>query len=409
MSSFSTALSGLTANNAALDVVGNNLANLNTQGFKTSDVQFKDVMGEVTSTAQTGAGVSAPYTSRQFTQGSVQSTGGLFDAAIQGNGMFVVKATSGDPLYTRDGSFKVDGNGLLVTQTGERVQGWPALNGVVNASGAPGDISVTDLAAQVPSATTQMTLSANLDATAAVGDTFSTPLQVVDSLGATHVATMNFKKTAANKWDYTVTLPGEELTAGTAGTPSSLKTGSLTFSSAGKLTTPDATAPITVPATGLKNGAADLSIDWSLYNTDGSPLLTQYAQTSAATGSTQQGIQPASVTGVSITTGGTLTATYSSGKQAVIAQIALASIGNPDSLVSAGNNNFKLGTDTLTPSVGAPGTGTRGNIVGGSIEASNVDLARELTNLIVYQRGYQANSKVITTTDQITQILLNMK
>lgn len=409
MSSFSSALSGLASNEAALEVVGNNLANLNTNGFKTSDVHFKDVMGDVNGTAQIGGGVSTPYTARQFNQGSVESTSGAYDVAIQGDGMFVLRSTSGETLYSRDGSFKVNGSGMLVTATGERVQGWPGINGVVNASGPVSDISLNDLAARPPLATTMMSLNANLDASSAINDTFSTPIQIVDSLGVTHIASMDFKKTGANAWDYEVTLPGDDLTAGTPGTPFSLTTGTLTFDSAGHLTAPAAGSPVAIAATGLKDGAADLNINWSLYSAAGNPMLTQYAQASAATASSQDGIQPAQVTGIKITDGGALMANYSTGKQVLIAQIAIASIGNPDSLVSAGNNNFQAGADTMTPTVGAPGTGTRGKLIGGSLETSNVDLARELTNLIIYQRGYQANSKVITTTDQITQVLLNMK
>jgi flagellar hook protein FlgE len=382
---------------------------LNTEGFKANQVHFKDVMGQVAGDAQIGAGVGAPSTARQFEQGSIQATQGAFDAAIQGSGFFVLKNTAGDTLYSRDGGMSINSNGLLVNGNGERVQGWSAVNGVLNATGPAADISVTALASQPPIPTTKMTLSANLNAAAANNDTFSTGIQVVDSLGVTHTLTVNFKKTAANKWDYEVFIPGEDVTGGTAGTPKSLKTGSLTFDSAGVLTSPAAGTPVAIAIAGPVSGAANMAIDWSLFDSAGKQLVTQYSQKSAASGTTQNGLQAAQVTGIRIADDGILVATYSSGKQVNVAQIALASIGNPDTLVSVGHNDYQLGTDTLTPSVGAPGTGPRGTIVGGSIESSNVDLAREFTNLIVYQRGYQANSKVITTIDQITQALLNIK
>src|SRR5689334_16601364 len=408
--SFSTALSGLAANNTALDVVGNNLANLNTTGFKSDAILFKDIMGQTSGSTEIGAGVATTATSKQFTQGSIQPTAGALDAAIEGNGVFVLRDSAGSTLYTRAGSFKFDGTGTLVTATGEKVQGWSAVNGVLDPTGTVGDISINSVASQPPSATTKMTLSANLDASSATGAKFTAPLQGVDSLGVTRVLTFAFSKTGANAWDYDVSSPGEDVTGGTAGTPSSLQTGSLSFDSTGKLTSPAAGSPVNVATTtGLTSGASDLNIDWSLYTSDGTPLLTQYAQTSAASATSQNGVIAAQLTGIRLGDGGELLANFSSGKQVAIAQIALASVGNPDSLVSVGNNNFQIGTETLTPTIGLPETGNRGKLLGGSLESSNVDLAREFTNLIIYQRGYQANAKVITTQDQLSQVLLNIK
>ena len=408
--SFSTALSGLAANNTALDVVGNNLSNLNTTGFKADAIQFKDIMGQTSGSTEIGAGVATSGTSKQFTQGSIQPTSGALDAAIEGNGVFVLKTASGSTVYTRAGSFKFDGTGTLVTSTGEKVQGWTAVNGVLNDNGNIGDISSTAIASQPPIATTKMTVSANLDASAADGTVFSTPLQVFDSLGVSHTLTYTFTKTGSNAWSYDVSIPGDDLTGGTAGTATSLATGNVTFDSAGNLTAPLAAAPVDVKTTtGLASGATDLNMTWSLYSSDGTSLVTQFAQTSSASATTQDGVQAAQLTGIQLGDNGTLMATFSSGKEVAIAQIALAAIGNPDSLISVGNNNFKVGTDTLTPTVGVPNTGNRGNIQGGSLESSNVDLAKEFTNLIIYQRGYQANAKVITTQDQIDQVLLNIK
>jgi flagellar hook protein FlgE len=408
--SFSTALSGLAANNTALDVVGNNLANLNTTGFKADSILFKDIMGQTSGSTVIGAGVATTGTSKQFTQGSIQPTAGPLDAAFEGNGAFVLRNGSGTTLYTRAGNFSFDGTGTLVTGTGEKVQGWSAVNGVLTTNGNVGDISITAIASQSPTATTKMALDANLDASAPTGTKFSTPLQVVDSLGVTHILTYSFTKTGSNAWDYDISIPGEDLTGGTAGTPQSLANGSLTFDSAGNLTAPAAGAPVDVKTTtGLVSGANDLDMQWSLYAADGTSLLTQFSQTSAASSTSQDGIQAAQLTGIKLGDGGTLMATFSSGKQLAIAQIAVAAIGNPDSLISVGNNNFQVGTNTLTPTVGLPNTGNRGTILGGSLESSNVDLAREFTNLIIYQRGYQANAKVITSQDQIDQVLLNIK
>jgi len=254
-----------------------------------------------------------------------------------------------------------------------------------------------------------MTVAANLNASATVGDSFSAPVQVVDSLGNTHTLTVNFTNTAPLTWKYDVTIPGEDLTGGTAGTPSSLTTGTLTFDSGGILTSPTAGTPINVATTtGLADGAADLNIDWNLFDSTSSPLITQYASASTTTGSTQDGIQAATVTGVSLQDGGMLVATFSNGAHRTLAQLAVASISNPDTLLAVNNNQYVVGVGTTTPSIGASGTSTRGNIVSGALEASNVDMATELTNLIVFQRGYQADSKAITAIDQMQQTLLAM-
>ena len=408
MSSFSTALSGLLANTEALNVVGDNLANMNTQGFKSNAVRFEDAMGSVTASLQVGAGVASTNTSRQFTQGSIQTTGGALDAAIQGNGFFVLQDTAGNTAYTRDGSFSIDANGNLVTASGDKVQGWTAANGVLAATGPVSGISVPSLEAQAPSATTKMTLSANLDASAATGASFSTPIQVVDTLGVTHTLSLAFSKTGANAWDYAVSIPGADVTGGTPGTDTSLATGSIAFDSNGKMTTPASTdPPVSVATTtGLASGASDLAINWSLFAPDGTPLITQFAQASAALGTTQDGVQPAQVTSLTLQNGGALVASYSNGKLLTVAQIAVASVSNPDSLLATADNKYLVGAATATPSIGVAGTGQRGNVMGGAIETSNVDMATQFTNLIVFQRGYQANSKVITAIDQMQQTLL---
>ncbi|MGD1094781.1 MAG: flagellar hook protein FlgE [Bryobacteraceae bacterium] len=408
MSSYYTALSGLLANSTALDVVGNNLANMNTQGFKSDTTLFEDEMSAANASLQVGSGVQQTLTQGNFTQGTLQSTGGPLDAAVQGNGFFVVQNASGNTMYTRDGTFSLNSSGQLVDSSGNQVQGWMATNGVANASGATTGITVPSLTSQPPSATANMTLTANLDATAATGTTFSTPIQVVDSLGNTQTLTATFTETAANTWGYAVTIPGQDVTGGKAGTPTSVATGNLTFDSSGNLTSPKSTDTAAVIKTtgGLADGAADLNINWSMYGSNGSPTITQFAQASAASGTTQDGVQPGTVTGVSLQNGGMLVANYSNGNQVTIAQVALASISNPDSLIAVSGNDYTLGTGTITPSVGAAGTGERGNIVAGSIESSNVDMATEFTNLIVFQRGYEASSKVISTETQMDQVLL---
>jgi flagellar hook protein FlgE len=410
MSSFSTPLSGLLATEQALNVVSDNIANSNTQGFKSNSVLFEDAINEASASLQIGSGVGSTLTTRNFTQGTVQNTGGAFDAAIQGSGFFVLQDSAGNTTYTRDGSFSLNTAGQLVNQTGQLVEGWTAVNGVVTPSGAVAPIQVPSLASQAPTPTANMTVSANLNASAAVGDTFSAPIQVVDSLGNTHTLSVDFTNTAPLTWSYNVTIPGNDLTGGTPGAATSLTTGTLTFDTGGVLTSPAAGAPVAVnTTTGLADGATDLNINWNLFDSAKNPLITQYASTSTSTGTTQDGIQAATVTGVSLQNGGMLVAAYSNGTRSTLAQVAVASIANPGSLIAAANNQYSAGVGTTTPSIGASGTGTRGSIVGGSLEASNVDMATELTNLIVYQRGYQADSKAITAIDQMQQTLIAMQ
>ncbi|HTT62653.1 MAG TPA: flagellar hook protein FlgE [Bryobacteraceae bacterium] len=405
---FSTALSALDANGVAVDVVGNNLANLNTTGYKESVAYFRDLVSESMSAGETqlGFGVAAPLTLRQFTQGAIQASGGSLDAAIQGNGFFVVN-NNGATEFTRAGSFQVDLSGNLLTPTGEEVQGWMATGGVVNTGGPIGNITVPVGTMQAPKATQNISLNANFDASAAADSSsdWSAPLTVYDSLGNTHVVTINFEKTAANTWSYTATVPGADVTAGTPGTPYAIPngSGSLTFDSNGQLTSPAAGAPITFQITGLTDGASDLNLTWNPYNADGTGTLTQFQQTSAASATGGDGSCAAQLTGVTMANGGQLVASYSNGQQTVVGQLAIANIRNPQTLVAVGNNLFEISAQTGEPAIGAPGTGGRGTIVGGALESSNVDIAKELTDLIVLQSAYQANSKVVTTVDSLAQ------
>lgn len=406
---FSTALSALNADTTAISVVGNNLANLNTDGFKDSEVSFHDLVtqsvGAGLGETQVGFGVGTPVTMLQFTQGAIQSTGSPLDAAIQGNGFFVVNSATGQQEYTRGGSFQTNASGDLTTSTGEIVQGWSATNGVVNTNNPIGNITIPSGSLQAPIATQNVSLGLNLDSATAAGGSFSTSMTVYDSLGNSHVITFNFTPTAtANQWNYTMSFPNSDLTA--PGTPT---TGTLTFNSNGQLISPASTDPQPVlQATGLSDGAADMNITWNLYS-NGTPSITQYAQPSATSAMTQDGAAAANLTSVGIANGGQIVAQYSNGQQVVVGQMAMANISNPDSLISAGDNNYVLGADTATPAIGLPSTGGRGSVLGGSVEASTVDIATEFTNLIVYQRSYEANARMVTTIDQLSQDTINLK
>jgi flagellar hook protein FlgE len=407
---FSTALSGLTASALGVDAIGNNLANLNTAGYKATGLEFHDLMSQTlgagSSNTDVGQGVGPVGTVRYFTQGSVQTTGGAFDAAIQGDGFFVVRDQANQTLYTRAGNFRVDTSGNLLTATGENVQGWSATNGVLNAGGAVGNINIPVGAVFPATATSKMTMDVNLDSGAAKGDVVTAPIEVIDSQGGSHVLTASFTKADVNKWSYTVTIPAADLKTG--GT-TSVATGSLVFDSSGQLTSPAAGTDPSVKIAGLANGAADMTVDWNLYNTAGTGRLTQFAQTSGLSTSTQDGTAAGQITSVALTDGGLLVAKYSNGQQTTVAQLAVAAVRNPDTLKAVGNNNLQASVDTAPPAIGTANSGGRGKVIGGAIEASTVDIAHEFTELITMQRSYQANSKVITTTDQLMQDTLNMK
>ncbi len=417
--SFSTALSALNATSTAIDVVGNNLANMNTPGFKTSEVCFRDLvtesLGAGLGTTQVGFGTGQPLTVREFTQGAIQTSAGLMDAAIQGTGFFVVNDANGNPLYTRAGNFTTDSSGDLLTDTGNKVQGWTTLDpttGQVDTNGPVGNIIVPVGTLKSPTDSTAFTDDLNLNSSAAADATssFTTPMTVYDSLGNTHVLTLIFQKTGANQWSYNVTVPGGDVTGGTAGTPFDISgaSGTLTFDTNGNLTDPAVGSPINFSIPGLTDGASDMNLSWSLYDGHGTGRITQFSQPSASSASSQNGSGAAQLVSVGLADGGGILAQYSDGTQVMVGQVAVASIRNPDTLIAVGNNSFQLSQLTATPAIGVPGTGGRGTIQGGSVEASTVDIATEFTSLIVYQRGYEANAHVVTTADQLSQDTINL-
>lgn len=410
LSSFSTALSALNAASTAINVTGNNLANLNTTGYKDNTVSFYDLMSQtLTNGSQIGAGVAPPIAQANFTQGAIQSDAAPLDGAIQGDGFFVVTTPSGATEYTRDGTFQVDANGNLTTPTGEMVQGWSPVAGVLNTNTPTGNLTVPVGSLTAPVATTTASVNLNLDAaetTAGTPNTFTTSLQVYDSLGTAHTVTFTFTQTTTpNQWNYSMSFPDGDLTA--AGTPA---TGTLTFDSSGNLTSPAPTdPPVTLNATGLADGAADMNITWNFYDSSGTPDITQYAQPSATSAQTQNGSASASLSNVSLGNGGQLLAQYSDGSQVVVGQLAMATIGNPQSMIAVGDNDFQTSANTSVPSIGLPGSGGRGTVLGASLESSTVDIATEFTNLIVFQRAYEASAKVITTSDQMSQDTIALK
>ncbi len=412
--SFSTALSALGAHTTAVDVVGNNLANLNTPGYKASVVVFSDLvtqsLGAGLGETQVGFGVARPVTIRQFSQGAIQASSGPLDVAIQGDGFLVVKdSVTSAVLYTRGGNLQVNKMGQLVTATGFRLQGWNESNGVLDTTQPVTDVIVPVGSLRAPAPTQNVSFDLNLDASATAGPppaTFSTSIEVFDSLGGSHTISVRFEKTSnPGEWSYSLIFPDSDLLS----PPFTPVTGTLQFDPQGRLTSPAVADPMPqMTVTGLANGANDLGITWQLYN-GATPRLTQFSQPSAVAANSQDGHPAAQLIRVGIGDGGRVLAQYSNGEQVAVGQLAMASVRNPESMIAVGNSNFQLSARSALPAIGLPGTGGRGQIIGGAVEFSTVDIAREFTNLIVLQRGYQANARVVTAVDEISQETINLK
>jgi flagellar hook protein FlgE len=404
-----SAISGLRAHQTKMDVTGNNIANVNTVGFKSQQTVFQDTLSQViraggapaadrggTNPAQVGLGVKVAATTTNWTQGATQSTGRSTDFMIEGDGFFVTRSGT-ENLYTRAGSFDFDGEGKLVTPNGGVLQGWMAnAAGVVNSNGPTGDLTVPYGQIVNPKQTTTGAIGGNLPAGAATGTTYQTGVTMYDSQGVEQKVFYNFTKAAAaNTWTLDITHDN-----GTA-----LVTGAtVAFNAAGALTTPAAPgtiAPFTPPAATFPSWTGPVTVDVA--------ALTQFGGASTVTATDQNGYELGSLQSFQLGNDGTIMGVYSNGLRQPLGQLALASFNNPSGLEKAGSSTFRVGVNSGDAAVGLAGVGGRGVLNSGALEMSNVDLAEEFTGLIVAQRGFQANSRVITSSDEILQDLVNLK
>jgi len=413
MPSFATALSGLNANSQDLSIISNNLANLNTTAYKSAAASFQDLFYQQVGSSgdgnplEIGAGTQVGSIPTNFTQGNTESTGVPTDLAIQGQG-FLIGTKNGQEVFTRAGNLSLTADGQLVAPDGTQIQGFSAVNGVISASQTPGPLTISTGLINPPNATTNAQLSVNLDSGTAVGGSFSTPLTVYDSLGAPHVLTFTFAKTAANAWSYSVTIPAADVTGAAAPVVIASGTGAtgLTFNGAGQLTSP--TGNIAASIANLADGANTLTFNWNLTDANGNGLLTQVAAPSATSAPHQDGFASGSLVSYSIGSDGIIQGTFSNGQTQPLGQILLATFANDQGLSRTGSNEFVANLASGAPSEGIPGTGGRGTLSGGALEQSNVDISTEFANLILAQSGFQANAKVVTTLDTITQDTINM-
>lgn len=382
-------ISGLKAHQTMLDVTANNIANVNTAGFKSSATQFQDTLSQLqkgatagggaaggTNPAQVGLGATVAAVATNFTQGSAQSTGKATDMMISGDGFFVT-SKGGNDLYTRAGSFNQDSQGRLVSADGAVLQGWTAVNGVVPAGGATSDIMLSSQTVSPAKATTTATAGGNLPDEAAVGDTpLVRDIKVFDATGAPSALTLTFTRTAAG-WKADATDA-----AGNTGTVN------LTFTN-GKL-----------------NGNPTLSAGGVNVDLKG---LTGYANMNSVAVTGQDGYSAGTLESFSLSPDGTLVGSFSNGMKSDVARVALASFANPGGLEKAGSSGYVVTANSGAAILGAAGSPGLGTLSSGNLEMSNVDLSQEFTNLIVAQRGFQANSRIITTSDSVLEEIVQLK
>lgn len=412
MSAFSIPLSGLATSSDSLNVIANNLSNLNTDGYKNQSLSFADVFNQMQGVSgngdpiQVGSGVQVAGSTSNFTNGTVSTTGIASNMALQGNGFFVVEnQVNKEVAFTRDGDFTVNAQGQLCTAQGQLVMGYPATNGVVSTSSALGPIDVNQAANIPAAATSSFSMNTNLNAASSVGDTFSTPITVYDSLGNSHVMNVQFTNAGANSWSYNISLPSTD-TGGT-GTSTTVASGTLTFNSSGQLTSPSSSITgIQIP--NLADGAAPMNLTWNLAGTGGTSLISQQDGTSATSNTTQNGYGIGTLTGYSVLSDGTVQGQFSNDQTMALGQVAVAGFANAQGLTQIGSNDYQATFASGAANIGQAGAGGNGSITGGAVEESNVDLSTEFANMIVAQQGYEANAKVLTTMDQVSQATIQL-
>jgi flagellar hook protein FlgE len=417
MASFSIPLSGLVAAQSQLTAVSNNLANLNTDGYKDQTVSFSDIFAQANQSngagdpIQTGSGVQVAANNYDFSDGPTSSTGVSSNMALSGEGFFVTKSTSGQLDYTRAGDFTTNNAGFLTSPTGDLVLGYPSVNGVVNTAAALQPLQVSSVTSP-PIATTDFSITANLQAGTASG-TSVTPSTITtyDSLGQQHELTVSYTAGANNTWNYSVTLPTSDLSGGGTGT-TQVASGTLSFDSSGNLVLPGGSSSIaiSVPGTGatFADGAAGMSVKWNLTDSNGNGTITQTDLASSTTATPQNGFPAGTLSSYTVQGDGTIEGTFSSGSTIALGQVAVASFANDQGLSNIGNNSFQTTAASGSAVIGTAESGGRGTITGGEVEGSNVDISTEFAKLIVAQQAYSANAKSVTTFNQVSQATIAM-
>ncbi|KAA0547932.1 flagellar hook protein FlgE [Bacillus sp. BGMRC 2118] len=403
-------ISGMRNFQTKLDVIGNNISNVNTFGYKKGRVTFKDLMSQTvagastptanrggTNPQQVGLGATMGSIDTITTQGSLQTTGRQLDLAVNGDGYFTVK-NGNQSLYTRSGNFYLDREGTLVTAEGHKVQGF-AIDENGQVTNNLQDIKIDTSTFMPPKATENVLFGGNLFAGAKEGESTSADFKVKDSLGFDHDITVTYTKTAnANEWNYQFTLPG----GGTfPADPANLPTISFD-SSTGRVTGATASGNLQINSATLGNGVQDLDIDIDF------STVTQVNTANTIALRDRDGNSEGYLESFNISASGEVVGVFTNGEVNVLSQIALATFSNTSGLVKAGGNMFQPSNNSGEPLMSVPGQGS-GSIQSAALEMSNVDLSEEFTEMITAQRGFQANTRIITTSDEILQELVNLK
>jgi flagellar hook protein FlgE len=414
------AVSGLQAHQTFMDVVGNNISNVNTTGFKAGTVEFEDLLSQTmhgagapasaiaggTNPAQVGLGVRLAGIGMNFSQGASRETGRSTDFAIQGDGFFVVQQ-GGMQAYTRNGSFTLDGLGQLVTGDGGLVQGWQASpQGAVNTNSSAGPIKIPVGQTISPVTTSAVNIGGNLPADSATGAKIDVSIDVNNSLGASIPLRMEFTKVADTAGSINWTVTTFDSANNTVAGPSAVK-----FDTAGNLTTGN----VALTQAQL-NSIAGTSGTWaaggatlSFGSATAADRLTGAAVLNSVTALSQNGSGIGSLVSFSVGQDGLISGVFSNGRTQALGQIALATFADPAGLLKQGGSLFTTSANSGVAQIGVAGIGGRGTLTGGTLEGSNVDLGQEFTNMIIAQRGFEANAKVIKTSDQLLQDLVNLK
>lgn len=416
-----TAVTGLTSNGQNMEVIGNNIANMNTPGFKLGRAEFADILAKQLGPGlEVGRGSKLNAISKIFSEGSYTSTSNPTDIALEGQGFFMVKR--GELyLYTRAGNFNFDKDGYLVTQNGLRVQGFQ-LDETGAISGAPTDIQVSNLPLS-PKATTKVTIHCNLDAMATANpggaafditdpvntSNFSTSITVYDSLGNAHSITVYFRKTADLTWEYHVVVSANDATGGT---DYEATAGTLVFDAQGRLNSVTVTTPPDFDFVGGASQNQQITFNFGDPIADGGTGLqgtTQFGSDSTVYYQGQDGYSSAQLVEIDIDEFGRVIGKYDNGEIKYFYRLAVVNFKNPSGLSLEGNNLFAETPDSGNPIIGVAKEGGNGQIFSGTLEMSNVDLSEEFVRLILTQRGFQANARTIITSDEMTVEVMNMK
>ena len=421
--SFQQGLSGLSAASKNLEVIGNNVANSNTYGEKSSRAEFADMYASAMTGAsgnavQAGIGVQISTVAQQFNQGNITPTGNPLDLAINGSGFFQTQDASNQTQYTRNGQFKVSDAGNIVNDQGNKLLGYPADAQGNIVQGAPQPLQLPTSGID-PQQTTKSTIEFNLDARSAVTTPASGPaidftnqatynnatsVTMFDAKGQDVAVSYYFQKTGTDQFNVYATANGTTV-GGTAGAPSPIA--SLQYSTDGStLISPSGPITLNIPASTNAAGAATLPINGIQLDVSGA---TEFGSNFGVTNMTQDGYTAGSLTGVSVDNSGKLIAQYSNGQTKAAGQLELATFRNPQGLAALGGNAWKQTAASGTPTVGVAGDGNLGVLNAGSLEESNVDLTAELVSMITAQRDYQANAQTIKTMDQAMQTLVNLR